>query len=406
MSPLPLAPALSRYQHALERLNDTPDALLAVLLARDDVAAALAQNAAPSVEQARQIADLDQQLQEYARQHTPDLADWRASLTPLETAWWWLLDEQTAEQDDAAEHQRDLPWIIVASVLVALTIPLALDIIRRLWESAPDTVSLMGTLLTVLLTGSPLTRRGQELATWLLTRLRLRPTIHAEVLAGAAALAFVVVLLGRVVGVPTLAIIYNDQGVAALEAGNITEARQAFQRSTALNPDPVVPYLNLGDAYAAIGLRDEATSWYQQALERDANFRPTYARLGHQYNQQGDHAAAQRVLLAGLELAPVADNEDLLVLTEYDLLSNLGWAYFAQEEYTQAREVLEAAIALAPPERGALPHYYLARVYEALDEPEQARDQWLETLRYVDGEDWQDKAWHQEATQRIQELER
>jgi tetratricopeptide (TPR) repeat protein len=402
----PLAPALSRYQHALERLNDDPAELLAVLLARDDVAATLAQSVAPSVEQARHLADLDEQLREYARQHTPDLADWRASLIPPETDWWWHLDEQTAEQDDAAEYQRDLPWIIVASVLVTLTIPLALDIIKRLWESAPDTVSLVGTLLTVLLTGSPLTKRGQELATWILTRLRMPPTLHAQMLAGAATLAFALVLLGRVVGVPALAIVYNDRGVAALEAGNITEARQAFQRSTALNPDPVVPYLNLGDAYAAIGLHDEATSWYQQALEQNANFRPVYARLGHQYNQQSEYATAQRVLLAGLERAPVANNEDLIVLTRYDLLSNLGWAYFAQEEYDQAREALEAAIALAPPERGALPHYYLARVYEALDEPEQAYAQWLETLRYVDGEDWQDKAWHQEATQRIQELER
>jgi tetratricopeptide (TPR) repeat protein len=398
----PLAPALARYEHALERLGTDQDELLAVLLARDAVAVALASGEALSVEQAQQLAKLDKTLHQQSSKHAlTDLPGWRDSFMSPDASWWWYLDKPAGPS-----ARSDLPWIIVASVLVTLTIPLALEIIKRLWESAPDTISLVGTLLTLLLTGSPLTQRGQELAAWILRRLRLRPTIHAEVLAGAAALAFVVVLLVRVAGVPALAVTYNNWGFAALEAGNITEARQHFQRAMALNPEAVVPYLNLGDAYADIGLRDEALEWYQQALERDANFRATYARLGHQYNQQGAYAAAQRVLLAGLELAPVADNEDLIVLTEYDLLSNLGWSYFAQEEYAQAREALEAAVALAPPERSALPHYYLAQVYEALGEPERASCAWEETLRYVDEENWQDRAWHQHATQRRQELGR
>lgn len=418
-----LTSALARYTHALARLQTDPDELLAVLLARDDVAAALADGAPLSVVQARQIAALDEELRQC--DYPPDLAAWRASFAPPDTAWWWYLDAEARAQADAQEEQErrsDLPWMILASVLVTLTIPLALDIIRRLWDGAPDTVSLAGTLLTLLLTGGPLTERGQELATWVLRRLRLRPTLHAEVLAGAAALAFGMVLLARIAVIPLLAVAYNNQGITALEAGNITAARQAFQRSTALNPDAVVPYLNLGDAYATIGLHAEAISWYQQALERDANIRSAYAQLGQQYNQQGEYATAEQLLLAGLDLPLVAVDAALVVVTEYNLLANLGWTYFAQEEYMQARAVLEAAVALEPrlvdletaartvgqpvQYRQALPHYYLAQVYEALDAPQRASCAWEETLRYLDRERWQDREWHQHATQRIQELGR
>lgn len=398
-----LGPALARYEHALERLHNDPGELLAVLLARDAVAMAVAEQGSLSVEQARHLAALDKKLHQQARQHAlSDLPSWRDSFTPPDTAWWWHFDTPVGP-----EARSDVPWIVLASVLVTLTIPLALEIIRRLWDGAPDTISLVGTLLTVLLTGGPLTRRGQEFARWVLCRLPLvKPGQQAEVMAGTAALVFGVVLLLRLVAVPMLAVAYNTWGLNALDAGDITAARQHFQRSTALNPDAAVPYIHLGDAYAEIGLHDEAVLWYQQALERDANFRPIYARLGYQYNLQGEHATAQQILLAGLALDPVADDEELVEATDYALLSNLGWTYVAQDEYERALEALEEAVRLEPQNQGALPHYYLAQVYEERGDTEEACHQWHETLRYVDNEIWQDKQWHQQATQRIQELER
>lgn len=396
---------LARYAHALATYTTDPDALLTVLLARDGIAAALADGSPPSVAHAHHLASLDAQLRKAAQAQPPDLARWRASLQPPASAWWWHLDTQTSAEAEQREWQRDLPWVILTGILLTLTLPLTLEIIRRLWAGAPDSVSVVGTLLTLLLTGSPLTRRGQELATAVLARLRLRPTLHAEVVAGAATLAFVVVLLVRLVGMPLLARAYNNQGYAALAARNITEARQHFQRSTALNPDAVVPYFNLGDAYADIGLRDEALSWYRQALERDANFRLTYARLGHQYNQQGDYPAAEQVLLAGLRLEPTGDDPALAAQTTYDLHAQLGWAYFEQEQYGFARKALEAAVALEPPEPQALPHYYLAQVYEALDEPQQASCAWQETVRYRDRKRWEEEhLWLQQATERQEEL--
>jgi tetratricopeptide (TPR) repeat protein len=280
------------------------------------------------------------------------------------------------------------------------------------------------TLLTVVLTGSPLLfKKGRQLAYWVLVSvIRIPRRFVPQILLMSAVLALTLVLAFWFIGRPRLAIRYNSEGIEALQSGDITAARRSFQRSTALDPGPVVPYFNLGDAYAEIGLRDEAILWYRQALEQDSNLRLAYARLGHQYNQQGDYATARPILLAGLALEPVADDEGLVVLTEYELLSNLGWTYFAQEEYEQAHSALQAAVALEPQlaalERAArdagqqvqyeqaLPHYYLARVYEELNELEQARCAWEDTLRYVDSENWQESLWHQQATQRIQELGR
>jgi tetratricopeptide (TPR) repeat protein len=413
---LELSPALARYEHALERMQIDPDELLAVLLTRDDVAIALSNGATLSAEQAHNLTMFDKSLRRTPGAALHGLPAWRQSVGPAENAWWWYLDLPAGH-----EPSHNLLWHILAGVLITITLPVAVDIIERLWHGAPDTWSVVGTMLIVLLTGGPLTRRGRDIGSNLLRHIfGVSPYRQAELMARLAALTFVIVLLIRFAGIPILARVYNNWGTVALDMQNLTEAQQHFQRSTALNPDPVVPYLNLGDAYADMGLYEEAMSLYQQALEHNANFRLVYARLGYQYNQQSEYTTAQRVLLAGLARDPVAEDEALVTQTEYELLSNLGWAYVAQEEYTQAREALEAAVALEPQlaalERAArdagqpvqykqaLPHYYLAQVYEALGEIERARCAWQETLRYVDEERWEDRAWHQQATQRLQEL--
>jgi tetratricopeptide (TPR) repeat protein len=233
-------------------------------------------------------------------------------------------------------------------------------------------------------------------------------------------LAFAAVLASRLL-LPQLAFIYNNQGFAALGAGDLTEARQKFQRAVALDPDLEVPYHNLADIYHRIGRPDEAETWYQKAIERDLNYALAYRGLGHLYNTRGEHEQAETVLLAGLfyldETAgrePEREKEE--TVARYALLSDLGWAYFAQGRYTRAQEALEAAVALEDQlrsfeeEKGVqyrlpLPHYYLAQVYEQLERPRDAYREWEDCLRLL-RPGWEYKEWRAMVVEHIEELEK
>jgi tetratricopeptide (TPR) repeat protein len=196
-----------------------------------------------------------------------------------------------------------------------------------------------------------------------------------------------------------LAIIYNNQGFSELQNGNLTIAQRKFQRAVALNPDLVVPYHNVAEVYQQINRLEEAKNWYQKAIERDLDFAPPYRGLGHLYNLQGEHEEAKAILLAGLSHfeTQVKDGygEKAYQVTHYKLLSELGWAYFALDQVDLAQAALEQAIDLeaqierleeveGTQYRQALPHYYLAQIYERLDRPDEAYEQWETCLRLLE----------------------
>jgi len=395
----PLVVASERYQKTLEGLADDPQTLLSVLLARDQAEAALGQTKQIQVEDAGRLVDLDGRLRQQATGPALSaLANWRQTLQPSNAHWWWFLDQKA----EAREKESDLPWVLLTGTLFALTVPLALEIFKRLLVGAPDTLSIVGTLLTLTLTASPLFRRGRELAEWFFGRIpRLQPRFHAEAMAGMAVLAFLLVGLGWL-SLPRLSRYYNNEGHDALRAGNLMAAQRAFQRAVALNPDLVVPYQNLADVYQRIGRPQEAQNWYQKAIERDLNFGPAYRGLGHLHNLEGDFEQAEQVLLAGLGCEYDARDADLETITRYQLLSDLGWAYLGQGRLELAQTALEAAVTLedevqALEERTgtqyrlALPHDTLAQVYEQSDRPQEALEQWEESLRFLDPENWADQ---------------
>lgn len=392
-----LAIALEHYQQALDELKGGAGKLLPVLLARDQVESALAQTRAIAAGQVQQLVALDGQLRQQAQSLPADLSKWRSVVHPPNTAWWWYLDQEEREKEN------DLPWILLTGTLLTLTVPLTLEIVKRLWDGAPDRLSVFGTLLTLLITGSPLFKRGQELAQWVLQRLPwIKPRYRAEAMAAMAALAFVLVLAGRLWALPHLAVYYNNAGHAELRAGNLTAAQQAFQRAVALDPGKVVPYQNLADVYQQIGRPQDAIAWYQKAIERDLNFGPAYSSLGHLYNTQGDFVLAEQILLAGLARVDRMQDAALQIVIRYQLLSDLGWSYLGQKRLDRARDALEQAIALESElktlgeQKGveyrlALPHLTLAQVYEQLDRPQEAKLQWEESLRFLDPNNWADR---------------
>ena len=413
-TPPPLPAALAAYRQALE----TPDALFPIFLARDHVEDTLAKTKPLPVESARQLVELDGQLRQSVTEPmlkptaaVGSLPDWRRTFHPPDTHWWWFLDQKTEER----EQKNDLPWVLLTGTLLLLTATLTVEILKRLWDGAPDFVSILGTLLTLTLTASPLVKRGQELAQWFFERISwLRPRFRAEAMASIATLAFLVVLLARLL-LPQLAIVYNNQGFAALQAGNLTGAQQKFQRAAALNPDLVVPYYNLADVYQRINRPDEAQTWYQKAIERDLDFAPAYQGLGHLHNTQGEYERAESVLLAGLTYLGDEAGEKEKVVARYELLADLGWSYFAQEQHQLAQKALEEAIDLEAQlerfedEEGAqyrlaLPHYYLAQIYEQLEQTTEAYQQWEDCLRLLE-RGWAHQEWRATVLERMGKLE-
>lgn len=395
-----LAASLDTYQTALDDSE-----LLPALLARDQVEFALQQTRPIPAAPLQRLVPLDARLRDLARTASlTDLPAWRQILHPPDAAWWWTLDQEAREWEEKREGRNDLPWVLLTGVLSVLTVPLMVEILRGLWEGAPDIGSIFGTLLALLLAGSPLFDWGQELAKWMFQHIpRFEVRFRAEAMAGMAALTFVLVLAARLLQ-PQLALLYNNWGHAALRAGNLKAAQHNFRRAVALSPDLVVPYYNLASVYQRIGRPDEALGWYQKAIERDLNFGPAYGGLGHLYNLEGEFAQAERVLLAGLECKYDEQDAQVETVTRYVLLSNLGWAYFAQERYESARAVLEAVVAMegelkalgaseGTEYRSALPHYYLAQVYEQLDCPQEAIQQWEDCLRLLDENDWANRDW-------------
>lgn len=404
LPPPSLETALSEYQEALDALKpDEPPTFLAVLLIRDRVETFRQKETVLSPINIQSLLQMDAQLrQRMSATLSQSLANWRLSLMPPSSHWWWYLDEQLAKK----EKEKDLLWGILAVTCFILTVPLATDIIRRLWVHAPDNVAIISTLLILLITASPFTQNGQELVQWLLRRFpRLPIHRHAEIMATTAFIAFMLIAGLRFLYLPRLAIIYNDLGVAAIQQGKLTIARQKLQQAVAINSDLASSYYNLAAAYETIARYDEAIKWYEQALDRDLDFAPAYNNLGRLYLEQGTPDNAQTVLLSGLAVLQngstpsTATEQQANLLTRYRLHTHLGQAYYEQEQFTLAAEQLVAALAL---ETGgelesaffaARPHFYLALTYEALHHPSaEIVAQWEAALSYLTDEDpanWQ-----------------
>ena len=119
--------------------------------------------------------------------------------------------------------------------------------------------------------------------------------------------------------------------------------------------------------------------------------------------------------MAGLSYAGTEMEEKESLVARYELLAELGWALFAQEDYVLAQKALEDTTVLEDQlyafeeedntqYRLALPHCYLAQIYEQQQKNEKAIQEWEDCLRFLK-QDWASQDWHTTAQERIQTLE-
>lgn len=79
---------------------------------------------------------------------------------------------------------------------------------------------------------------------------------------------------------PTSMRAWNDLGMAYADSGDITKARNAYNRAIALDPQNAVPYYNLGNTYANTD-KKTAERYWQEALTLNPKFLPANLRLEH-----------------------------------------------------------------------------------------------------------------------------
>jgi tetratricopeptide (TPR) repeat protein len=364
-----------------------------------------------------QLVALDQRLRQQAFRHPrilATIAPWRDSLIPPDAAWWWKLDQQFEQH----AHDNDLPWYILAGACLLVTVTFAVEIIRRFWAGGPDFWVSTVTLLTVLLTGSPLLKQSQDLAQWSLRRIpNLSPRYRGELSAGLAGLALLLVGL-LWFSLPQIGRWENNWGRQAINAGDLVEAERRLERAAALAPDLPVSYYNLAQVYLDSGRDDEAIRWLERSIERDRRFRPAYYSLGYIYNRRGDYEQAEPVLVAGLDrIENPTELQADQKRADYELLANLGWAYFGQGRMLRAREAFEDAVALEAElgqgERLPFPHYFLARIYcqpglpgfgSSGAQDDAAKTEWTEALRYLNKDRWEHKDWYDEVATRVEAM--
>lgn len=419
MSAAKFHPLLKKYQtalgHLVKQASPNTTQVMGVLEIRDQLQILLADKSNEVSAEKFRLLELDQQLKTQGDKITKavDLGAWRASFLPSASAWWWFLDESV----DKRRKQTEIVRSVVVGTIMVFIFALTVEIIKRFWVSSSDSISVVGTLLTLIFTASPFIKQGEEVSEWLLSGLPwVKSRNIADIRIVAATLALIALIGLRVWILPgPLATYYNNHGVQALGTGNLSLAQKMFQRAAALNPDRVVPYQNIADSYKKLGLEDQAIEWYQKAIERDSNFAPAYRGLGELYNQRAEYAQAEAVLLAGLSLKPGSLNESMEKITQYELLSNLGWSFWGQDKIDFARSTLEQALSLEAElkmigdsqnteYRLALPHFYLAQIYEQIGETDLAIQQWEECLRFLDQADWHQRERYFIAQEHLQSL--
>lgn len=117
-----LEAAIASYNQALNDLEQakpqpSDQQVLAVLLARDAVEQALSTKTRTASASITHLIQLDERLQAQARTIAAvDLARWRDSLHPPESAWWWFLEPP----------KRTTPWNNLDWLWNSLTVTLSL----------------------------------------------------------------------------------------------------------------------------------------------------------------------------------------------------------------------------------------------------------------------------------------
>ncbi len=202
------------------------------------------------------------------------------------------------------------------------------------------------------------------------------------------------------------------KGYAMMRLGSLDEAEAALRRSLELAPGQALGEHFMGALLRLRGDPEGAVHWLERAARREPGNPALLAELARALVDLGDYGNAEKALRLAVEAAP-EDVELRLAVTRFHVdrqyrvesalpdareavrlsgrsaesLGLLGWATHLSGASADALGLLKEAVERDP--ESALLRYRLGSVYEALGQPERAREQYL-MVQELDGtgEQW------------------
>lgn len=370
---------------AAAAINPSLQQVLDVLIARDEVQAALTAKTQIDQESMISVIELDERLKKQAQLITKlvKLANWRAILHPPAEAWWWFLESPPHKWD-----KMDWMWSAGNITFLTASLSLVVDISSRFLTGVPDTLGAFTittqSVLTLLAAGGALTKAGQEAIERILTSLNIPKHFQNEVKFGFALLFFLVLFTFRC-SFPKIAVFYNNQGYENYRVNRLASAQLNYTRAIRLNPDDVEAHYRLGQVYEKLQDFDRARTEYQIAVQGD--FDKAYNNLARLYILDKKYAAAIALLKEARNRAKDNPDKDL----QYLLLKNLGWALLEEKRFTDAEDYLQEAIDLASDKAPA--YCLIAQVGERQNDKKKASVEWENCLRRASENNLDEDKW-------------
>lgn len=131
---------------------------------------------------------------------------------------------------------------------------------------------------------------------------------------------------------------HNDLGVAYQQRGELDLALREYQRAAELDADWARPLINRGNVLAANQDWNGAAKSYRQALRREPGNAEAMNNLAWVLLQAGEGAAALDQARQAVSIEPL----------QPAFLDTLAEILLAQKAFSEARRIIDQALALAP----------------------------------------------------------
>jgi len=375
--------AIEDYRTALAALpakgdSDAASKGMALLLARDELSRSLIDDPAQTEATLITVCELDERLKQAActldqAVGRSSLADWRQSIHPLESAWWWRLDEQAA----AAEPGQNPLWTIPAGLFFILSLTVIADTITTLRNGGLNRLSVFGTLMQTvlaLIAGSTFLTSGREWLEQVSAKLKINRKFQ-----GLSRVLLAAGILGLTLGISLLlpylvACSRNSEGARLLSLSQYVAAAENFQQAIALEPSFKEARFSLALAYDRARDYPNAIREYELSLQSNPNNYSAANNLARLYILHAKNYDGALRLLDPL----IANLKNMTPEIQYHLFKNRGWAYLELRNLEKASDDLSWALTK---EDGATAHYLLGRVLEAQNQTKEATDEWNSFIR-------------------------
>ncbi|MEI6426870.1 MAG: tetratricopeptide repeat protein [Pseudanabaena sp. ELA607] len=278
-----------------------------------------------------------------------DLAQWRYTVSPPESSWWWyLLPLVKTHGWDQFDWVWNLLSIIFLAGFAALMIQI-LPIMSGNGISIFESFSLVGPGAMVTVVGSNL-RGGinKDKFTRNISKLGIPSHLCSEVTCLIAGLLFGGAFIARQYLPNYYFQIAIQTGEKYYRDSQLLDAEASFKYALKI-PDQKRPAIakvhnNLGLVYESVGQNDEALNSYTLAIQMGDN--QALNNMGRVYIAKEDLKMAETYLKMGLQRTKNLP-EPVDYLLKYKLHRNLGWTYLEQKRYPEAEKELKTAVEIA-----------------------------------------------------------